>query len=254
MQWCREMLALSPAGAADAQGALNAADDGLAGIQQLAGDATLLFYMTRGGPGGPRRLSCTTDGERRADVARVPGITGSSGLPVGTMILLPTGSPQPARREGGGHEPLQEQHPRHRVQPLRGARARRGPRPGPVRGGRRRHRQVDPGRGRPAGARGPRRVVRGRRPQPAGVRPDDQHRARAGVVHRRATRPGWTPSTGAWAPWPSSAARPPPRASTGRWASWCSARTPRSGCTARARCSPASCTATATSATRGSPS
>jgi naphthoate synthase len=25
---------------------LNAADDGLAGIQQLAGDATLLFYMT----------------------------------------------------------------------------------------------------------------------------------------------------------------------------------------------------------------
>ena len=25
---------------------MNAADDGLAGIQQLAGDATLLFYMT----------------------------------------------------------------------------------------------------------------------------------------------------------------------------------------------------------------
>jgi naphthoate synthase len=25
---------------------LNAADDGLAGIQQLAGDATLLYYMT----------------------------------------------------------------------------------------------------------------------------------------------------------------------------------------------------------------
>ena len=25
---------------------LNAADDGLAGIQQLAGDATLLFYMS----------------------------------------------------------------------------------------------------------------------------------------------------------------------------------------------------------------
>jgi naphthoate synthase len=25
---------------------MNAADDGLAGIQQLAGDATMLFYMT----------------------------------------------------------------------------------------------------------------------------------------------------------------------------------------------------------------
>jgi len=25
---------------------LNAADDGLAGVQQIAGDATLMFYMT----------------------------------------------------------------------------------------------------------------------------------------------------------------------------------------------------------------
>jgi naphthoate synthase len=31
---------------------MNAADDGLAGIQQLAGDATLLFYMTEEGQEG----------------------------------------------------------------------------------------------------------------------------------------------------------------------------------------------------------
>jgi len=31
---------------------LNAADDGLAGVQQLAGDATLLFYMTEEGQEG----------------------------------------------------------------------------------------------------------------------------------------------------------------------------------------------------------
>ncbi|MHB8457470.1 MAG: 1,4-dihydroxy-2-naphthoyl-CoA synthase, partial [Acidimicrobiales bacterium] len=30
----------------------NAADDGLAGIQQLAGDATMLFYMTEEGQEG----------------------------------------------------------------------------------------------------------------------------------------------------------------------------------------------------------
>ena len=31
---------------------LNAADDGLAGVQQLAGDATLLFYLTQEGQEG----------------------------------------------------------------------------------------------------------------------------------------------------------------------------------------------------------
>ena len=36
--------------------AMNAADDGLAGIQQLAGDATLLFYMTEEAAGGPGRV------------------------------------------------------------------------------------------------------------------------------------------------------------------------------------------------------
>jgi len=44
--WCREMLTMSPLALRMLKASLNAADDGLAGIQQLAGDATLLFYMT----------------------------------------------------------------------------------------------------------------------------------------------------------------------------------------------------------------
>ncbi len=46
VQWCREMLAMSPLALRMIKASMNAADDGLAGIQQLAGDATLLFYMT----------------------------------------------------------------------------------------------------------------------------------------------------------------------------------------------------------------
>ena len=44
--WAREMLQLSPLALRMLKASHNAADDGLAGIQQLAGDATLLFYMT----------------------------------------------------------------------------------------------------------------------------------------------------------------------------------------------------------------
>ena len=44
--WCREMLSHSPLALRMLKASLNAADDGLAGIQQLAGDATLLYYLT----------------------------------------------------------------------------------------------------------------------------------------------------------------------------------------------------------------
>ena len=44
--WCRADARAQPARAAHDQGVVNAADDGLAGIQQLAGDATLLYYMS----------------------------------------------------------------------------------------------------------------------------------------------------------------------------------------------------------------
>jgi naphthoate synthase len=44
--WCRRMLRLSPIALRMIKASMNAADDGLAGIQQLAGDATLLYYMS----------------------------------------------------------------------------------------------------------------------------------------------------------------------------------------------------------------
>jgi naphthoate synthase len=44
--WARRMLEHSPLALRMIKAGMNAADDGLAGIQQLAGDATLLYYMT----------------------------------------------------------------------------------------------------------------------------------------------------------------------------------------------------------------
>jgi naphthoate synthase len=52
VSWCREMLALSPIALRMLKAGFNAADDGLAGIQQLAGDATMLFYMSEEGQEG----------------------------------------------------------------------------------------------------------------------------------------------------------------------------------------------------------
>ena len=46
VEWCKEMLQMSPLALRMLKASHNAADDGLAGVQQLAGDATLLFYMT----------------------------------------------------------------------------------------------------------------------------------------------------------------------------------------------------------------
>jgi len=46
VKWCREMLALSPFSLRLLKASFNAAEDGLSGIQQLAHDANLLFYMS----------------------------------------------------------------------------------------------------------------------------------------------------------------------------------------------------------------
>ena len=46
VQWAREMLQFSPTALRFMKASFNAATDGLAGIQQLAGDATLLYYTT----------------------------------------------------------------------------------------------------------------------------------------------------------------------------------------------------------------
>jgi naphthoate synthase len=46
VRWAREMLALSPFALRLLKASFNAAEDGLSGIQQLAHDANLLFYMS----------------------------------------------------------------------------------------------------------------------------------------------------------------------------------------------------------------
>ncbi len=46
VQWCREMLALSPFALRMMKASFHAEEDGMAGIQQLAHDANLLFYMS----------------------------------------------------------------------------------------------------------------------------------------------------------------------------------------------------------------
>jgi len=52
VSWCREMLQLSPIALRMIKGGFHAADDGLAGLQAFAGDATMLFYMTEEGQEG----------------------------------------------------------------------------------------------------------------------------------------------------------------------------------------------------------
>lgn len=52
IQWCREILANSPIAIRCLKAALNADCDGQAGLQELAGNATMLFYMTEEGQEG----------------------------------------------------------------------------------------------------------------------------------------------------------------------------------------------------------
>jgi len=52
VQWCREMLANSPIALRCLKAALNADCDGQAGLQELAGNATLLYYLSEEGQEG----------------------------------------------------------------------------------------------------------------------------------------------------------------------------------------------------------
>lgn len=52
VKWCREILANSPMAIRCLKAALNADCDGQAGLQELAGNATMLFYMTGEGQEG----------------------------------------------------------------------------------------------------------------------------------------------------------------------------------------------------------
>ena len=52
VRWAQEMLQHSPTALRFLKAAFNADTDGLAGIQQLAGDATRLYYMSEEGQEG----------------------------------------------------------------------------------------------------------------------------------------------------------------------------------------------------------
>ena len=66
--WSRQIMTLSPLALRMLKAGFNAAEDGLAGVQQLAGDATMLFYMTEEGQEGRNAFN-----EHRApDFTRFP--------------------------------------------------------------------------------------------------------------------------------------------------------------------------------------
>jgi naphthoate synthase len=52
VDWCRKILRQSPLAIRCLKSAFNAETDGMAGLQELAGNATLLFYMTEEGQEG----------------------------------------------------------------------------------------------------------------------------------------------------------------------------------------------------------
>ena len=68
VQWCREMLALSPFSLRLLKASFNAAEDGLSGIQQLAHDANLLFYGSEEAQEGRDAYK----EKRRPDFSRFP--------------------------------------------------------------------------------------------------------------------------------------------------------------------------------------
>jgi naphthoate synthase len=68
VQWCNEMLALSPFSLRLLKASFNAAEDGLTGIQQLAHDANLLFYGSEEAKEGREAYK----EKREPDFARFP--------------------------------------------------------------------------------------------------------------------------------------------------------------------------------------
>ena len=68
VQWAQEILEKSPLALRFLKAAFNADTDGLAGIQELAGDATMLYYMTEEGQEGRNAFL----EKRKPDFSRFP--------------------------------------------------------------------------------------------------------------------------------------------------------------------------------------
>ncbi|MEX2015042.1 MAG: enoyl-CoA hydratase-related protein, partial [Candidatus Hydrogenedentales bacterium] len=68
VQWCREILQHSPIALRCLKAAFNADEDGQAGLQELAGHATLLFYLSEEGQEGRNAYN----EKRKPDFGRFP--------------------------------------------------------------------------------------------------------------------------------------------------------------------------------------
>ena len=68
IQWAREILEKSPTAIRFIKAAFNAASEGLAGLQQFAGDATLLYYLTEEAKEGKNAFL----EKRKPDFSRFP--------------------------------------------------------------------------------------------------------------------------------------------------------------------------------------
>jgi naphthoate synthase len=68
VKWCREILANSPTAIRCLKAALNADCDGQAGLQELAGNATMLYYMTEEAQEGRNAFN----EKRRPDFSKFP--------------------------------------------------------------------------------------------------------------------------------------------------------------------------------------
>jgi len=68
VQWCREIMQLSPIAIRCLKAALNADCDGQTGLQELAGNATMLYYMTEEGQEGRNAFNQ----KRKPDFAKFP--------------------------------------------------------------------------------------------------------------------------------------------------------------------------------------
>ncbi len=68
VKWCQEILEKSPIALRFLKASFNADTDGLAGLQELAGDATMLYYMTEEGKEGKNSFL----EKRKPDFSRFP--------------------------------------------------------------------------------------------------------------------------------------------------------------------------------------
>jgi naphthoate synthase len=68
LDWCRRMLAHSPMALRCLKSAFNAETDGMAGIQELAGNTTLLYYMSEEAQEGRNAYN----EKRKPDFSRFP--------------------------------------------------------------------------------------------------------------------------------------------------------------------------------------